>query len=155
MGDLIKFRSRDTGDELDNKKLYRFDVFKGMPDHNGKIEKTRSVGYGSIVEGYRTCRIRLKCFLNEEYFLIADRKNLNGPEFALLTREYSQIPGKKYFWNTVGTGALLCDQNVGLVRLSWDVFGSDDIYIDLTPLSDDQTSALWFHKNAVGVEAAA
>ncbi len=38
----------------DSKKAYRFDLFKGEVDKNGKVRKLRTVGAAILVERNRT-----------------------------------------------------------------------------------------------------
>lgn len=114
-------------------KTYRFDVFKGVKDDSGKIHKLKSVGQAHLIDGCKTYTIHIKTLLNDVFFLLPETKRPELADFVILTRELSQQLGRKYFWNSVGDGKLLKGENSCLVNLSWDLFGADDIYLNLYP----------------------
>jgi hypothetical protein len=119
--------------EKEKPKAFRFDVFKGEKDENGKIHKVKSVGGASIVDGCKTYSVYLKTFLNDVFYLLPERKKITKADYIILTREPSQNPKRKYFWNNVGEGQVLSGENSGLVALKWDVLGASEIYLNLYP----------------------
>lgn len=121
----------------EKQKAFRFDVFKGAVDANGKVHKLKSVGNGYLVEGCKTYSIYLKTFLDDVFYLLPEQKKMTKADYVILTREPSQNPNRKYFWNNVGEGVLLTGENAGLLQLSWDVLGAQDIYLNLYPRNPD------------------
>lgn len=120
---------------------YRFDIFKGSQDDDGKITKIRSIGNAYIKEGFRTYTISLKTFLQERFYLLPNSKPDIKADYLILTRESAQHFQKKYFWNSVGEGKILDGVNHGIMKLSWDVL-ADHIYMSLHPMQGrDQMEA--------------
>lgn len=116
--------------------VYRFDLFKGVKDANGKVSKVKSVGSSYIREGLKTYTVHLKTFLKDTFYLLPNTKpTITKADFVVLTRELAQNSGKKYFWNSVGEGRILDGVNHGLMQLSWDVLMADDIYMALHPIN--------------------
>lgn len=114
-------------------KAFRFDVFKGVKDETGKVHKLKSVGSAHIIDGCKTYTIHIKTFLNDVFYLLPETKRPTEADYVLLTREPSQQVGRKYFWNSIGEGKLLQGDNSCFVNLLWDVWGVDDIYLNLYP----------------------
>lgn len=115
-------------------KIYRFDIFKGIADKDGKVRKIKSVGHALLYEGSTTYNIFLKTLLTQPFFILPERKKTEGgPEYVILTREPSKRAGRKYYWHNVGEGAVLKTPNAGLVQLSWDILGFGDVYMDMYP----------------------
>lgn len=102
-------------------KIYRFDVFRGQERDDGKIEKIVSVGHATLYEGSATYTIYLKMLLKDHFFLLPEREFGKPHDMVILTREPSNLPGKKYFWNRIGTAKLLSDQNSGIMKLDFDL----------------------------------
>lgn len=102
-------------------KVHRFDVFKGAINAEGKVEKVASVGHSTLYEGSTTYSLYLRMFLKDQFFLLPEQEAGRPFDFVILTREPSSLPGKKYFWNRVGTAKLLSDQNSGILRLEFDL----------------------------------
>lgn len=115
--------------------IYRFDVFKGRKDEEGKISKIKSVGSAYIRDGLRTYTLHLKTLLKDTYYLLPNTRPSSSADFVILTREPAQNAGKKYFWNHVGEGTFLDGVNHGVMQLAWDIFTSDDIYMTLHPIN--------------------
>ena len=113
--------------------IYRFDVFKGQTDSNGKVHKLKSVGSAYLREGLSTYTLHLKTLLKDSFYLLQNTKSLS-PDFVILTREPSQNPKRKYFWNNVGEGSVMDADNEGIMKLKWDIF-SGDLYMKVEPLS--------------------
>lgn len=116
--------------------VYRFDIFKGAQNSDGKVVKIKSVGSAYIREGLKTYTVHLKAFLKDTFYLLPNSKPVHSDaDFVILTREPAQNAGRKYFWNNVGEGRILDGANHGIMRLSWDVMMADDIYMTLHPIN--------------------
>lgn len=111
-------------------KVYRFDVFKGAVNPEGKVGKICSVGHSTLYEGSTTYSVYLKTLLKDQFYLLPEQDVSRPYDLVILTREPSNIPGKKYFWNRVGTAKLLGDQNAGIMKLEFDLFTTVDLYLD-------------------------
>lgn len=111
-------------------KVHRFDIFKGEMNTEGKIEKICSVGHSTLFEGSTTYSVYLKMLIKDQFFLLPEQ-DVNRPyDFVILTREPSALPGKKYFWNRVGTAKLLGEQNSGVMKLEFDLFSGVELYLN-------------------------
>jgi hypothetical protein len=119
--------------------VYRFDVFKGILDENGKVIKTKSVGSAYVREGLSTYTVHLKTFLKDTFYLLQNTKS-PSPDFVILTREPAQNLNRKYFWNSVGEGIVLDGLNKGIMKLNWDVVGTD-LYMTVEPISVTEIAA--------------
>ncbi len=62
---MLAKKVEQTQPTQEKAKSYRFDVFKGAVDANGKVHKLKSVGNGYLVEGCKTYTIYLKTFLED------------------------------------------------------------------------------------------
>lgn len=113
-------------------KSYRFDIFKGAKDSTGKVHKIKSIGYAYHPENCKTYTIHLKSLLNETFYLLPEQKELKEADFVILTREISRNPNRKYFWNNVGLGRILKDENAGFLELEFDLF-PEGLYMNLHP----------------------
>ena len=82
----------------------------------------------------RTYTIYLKPLLKDVFYLMPEEKKLTRGDYVILTREPSPMPPKKFYWNNIGEGYLLNGDNAGLMRLEWDFFGAEDIYMSLHPI---------------------
>ena len=111
-----------------------FEIFKGVKDNSGRIRKKRALGQARLFEGAKTYHVFIKTLLGSRFFLLPETRNPQKYEYVILTREPSQVPERKYYWNSVGEGKILMGQNQGLMKLEWDFFGSDDIYMRLEPM---------------------
>jgi hypothetical protein len=111
-------------------KVYRFDVFKGKMNEAEKVEKICSVGHSTLYEGSTTYSIYLKTLLKDLFYLLPEQDVSRPFDFVILTREPSSLPGKKYFWNRVGTAKLLGEQNAGIMKLDFDLFSCVDLYLN-------------------------
>lgn len=114
--------------------VFRFDIFKGVKDETGRIQKIKSVGYALISEGAHTYTIHLKTLLKDQFFMLPERTHTDRYDFVILTREDSFQQGRKYFWNNVGEAKLLEGENRDLLKLTWNLFGADDIYLNTIPV---------------------
>lgn len=116
-------------------KVYRFDIFKGVTDADGKVQKIRSIGAAQLMEGARTYTVYLKPLLKDVFYLMPEEKKLTRGDYVILTREPSPTPQRKYYWNNIGEGFILSGANAGIMRLDWDFFGAEDIYMSLHPIN--------------------
>lgn len=119
--------------ENSERTVFRFDIFKGAIDASGKVQKLKSVGHALINEGTITYTIYLKSLLKDQFFMLPERTHLDRYDFVILTREDSFREGRKYFWNNVGEAKLLDGENRDLLKLSWDLFAADDLYLNTLP----------------------
>lgn len=115
-------------------QVFRFDIFKGVESPEGKVVKVRSVGSAYLREGFKTYCMSLKTFLKDEFYLLPSNQEGQEADFVILTREPAMHLKRKYFWNSVGEGRAMEGVNSGLLKLSWDVLGSD-FYMSFHPLS--------------------
>lgn len=113
--------------------IFRFDIFKGVRDDAAKVQKVKSIGHALINEGASTYTIHLKALLKDQFFMLPEKTHLDRYDFVILTREDSFREGRKYFWNNVGEAKLLEGENRDLLKLNWDLFGADDIYLNTLP----------------------
>ena len=114
--------------------IFRFDIFKGVADGKGRIQKVKSVGHALITEGSHTYTIYLKTLLKDQFYMLPERTHLDKYDFVILTREESFKEGRKYFWNNVGNAKLLDGENRDVLKLTWDILAADDIYLNTIPV---------------------
>ena len=124
-------------------KLYRFDVFKGLTRDDGKVEKLASVGHSTHYEGSATYTVYLRMFLKDQFYLLPEREVDRPFDFVILTREPSSLPGRKYFWNRIGTAKLLTNQNSGIMRLNFDLLEPVELYLNFhdSTVKEEQPAA--------------
>ena len=114
-------------------KRFRFDIFKGAKDGDGKIHKTKSIGHALHFEGSNTYNVKLNTFLGLDFYLLPERKVTEAADYVILTREPFQRLGRRFYWHNVGQASFLKGSNSGLMEMNWDVFGHNDIYMSLYP----------------------
>ncbi len=119
-----------SGQAMDKVKVYRFDVFKGSVNDAGKVEKICTVGHSTLYEGSTTYSVYLKTLLKDQFYLLPEQDMGKPFDFVILTRELSSLPGRKYFWNRVGTAKLLSDKNAGIMKLDFDLFVNVELYLN-------------------------
>jgi hypothetical protein len=119
--------------ENTERTIFRFDIFKGVADDSGRIQKIKSVGHALITEGSHTYTIYLKTLLKDQFYMLPERTHVDKYDFVILTREESIREGRKFFWNNVGEAKLLDGENRDLLKLTWDIFSADDIYLNTIP----------------------
>jgi hypothetical protein len=115
-------------------KMYRFDIFKGEINAEGKIVKKKSVGNAYLREGFRTYTVHIKTLLNNVFYILPNNHRGEKCDFVILTREPALQPGRKFFWNNVGEGWVLDGPNKGMIRLTWDFF-ANGLYMNVFPTS--------------------
>ncbi len=119
-----------------------FEIFKGIKDRSGRIIKKRTLGQARLFKGINTYHIFIKTLIGTRFFMLPESKNSHKYEYVILTREISQREDRKYYWNSVGEGVVLMGENAGLMRLKWDFFDSDDIYMRLEPTEQTSVGSL-------------
>ncbi len=124
---LAKTQESNAKDKI---KVYRFDVFKGTTGIDGKVEKVCSLGHSTLYEGSTTYSVYLRTLLKDLFYLLPEQDVARPFDFVILTREPSNLPGRKYFWNRVGTARHLGNQNAGIMKLDFDLFGGVDVYLN-------------------------
>ena len=126
--------------EFPTKRNFKtFEIFKGIKTKEGFIKRKRSLGSARLFEGSNTYYLFIKTLLGDRFYLLPEQKNTDKYDFVILTREESKREGKKYYWSVVGEGLVLMGQNQGLMKINWDFFGGNDIYMRLEPVSDENT----------------
>ncbi len=119
-----------------------FEIFKGIKDRNGKIIKKRILGQAKLFKGINTYHIFIKTLIGTRFFMLPESKNSHKYEYVILTREPSQREDRKYYWNSVGEGIILMGENAGLMKLKWDFFDNDDIYMNIGPTEEKSVVSL-------------
>ncbi|MBK8204905.1 MAG: hypothetical protein IPK68_22215 [Bdellovibrionales bacterium] len=71
--------------ESSERTIFRFDIFKGVPDVKGRIQKVKSVGHALITEGSHTYTIYLKTLLKDLFYMLPERTHLDKHDFVILT----------------------------------------------------------------------
>jgi hypothetical protein len=117
---------------LNQSQYYRFQIFQGQKNAQGKIEKTKVIGMAYLKEGQAIYTVRLWTFLRDKFFLFMDKND--SSHFLLMSREVNKTPAakSKYFWNVVGDGRALSSQNC--VEVCFDLF-EKPIYMSIFPES--------------------
>ena len=139
---LATLERRDEASSYTGTVIYKLDVFKGIHDSAGAITKIRSVGSATLGEGSSTIHMNLKTFLKDRFFLLPEQSHYSDAHFAILTREDTRIPGRKFFWHRIGDAYRQEGINAGIVELQFDVLGAEKIYLDLRSLAiRDQAEA--------------
>ena len=127
-------------EENKNSIVYRFEIFKGRRDEQGKIIKVKQVGAAYNRIGLKTYAVHLKPFLKDPFYLLPNTKrNEDEPEYVILTREPSKNVGRKFYWSNVGDGRILDGVNKGLLQLQLDVLGVD-LFMNLHPANVTELS---------------
>ncbi len=116
----------------ESKKYYRFQVFQGEEDGQGKIQKTKSVGMAYLKDGQNIFTLRLWMFSWERYYILPNKQD--SSKYLVMTREPNKNPGakNKYFWNIVGNGVV--KTALGVIRLEFDLL-SNPVYVNTHPES--------------------
>ena len=116
--------------ELSEQKLFRFKVFVGEEDENGRLLKRRTVGMAYLKEGHYSYAIRLWTFLQERFYLFPCKHDQR--KYLVVTKEKNKNEDSrnKYFSNIVGSGQFL--SGLGLVKIDFDLFGRA-LYLNTSP----------------------
>jgi hypothetical protein len=121
---------------------YRFEMFKGVVTEQGRIEKHKTLGAAVLLEGRSTYTVYLNTFINEVYYLLPGEPRLTTAEYVLMSRQSVARAGKKFIWRPVGEGRIVRSEGVPLLHLKWDLFGESQIYMKLTPVTQNVESAM-------------
>lgn len=115
-----------------NKKeeYFRFKVFQGAKDLQGKLQNVKSVGMAYLKSGQNIFTLRLWTFSWERYYLLPHRSEPS--KYLVMTREPNKSPQakNKYFWNIVGSGRV--DSIQGYVELEFDLLDKP-IFVNIHP----------------------
>ena len=110
--------------------FYRFEVFQGEKNANGKVTKTKSVGMAYLKSGESRYSLKLFTLVDDQFYLLPNR---NDPsQYLILTAIINQKPdaARKCIWNVVGSGNVNTQQ--GLIELQFDLF-EKPIYLNIFP----------------------
>jgi hypothetical protein len=110
--------------------LYRFEVFQGVKDANGKITKSNSVGMAYLKSGEQRYSLRIFTFVDDKFCLLPDQHDpsLYRVLTSILIR--SKDAKRKYIWNVVGNGKVNTKQ--GVIEIKFDLFDKP-IYLNIFP----------------------
>jgi hypothetical protein len=110
--------------------FYRFEVFQGQKDANGKVSKSKSVGMAYLRPGDQKYGLRLFTFVEDRFYLLPDQHDPSI--YLILTSIRNQSPSaqRKYIWNVIGRGKV--DTKQGLIELHFDLF-ERPIYVNIFP----------------------
>ena len=131
--------SENKNSQQNEAPFYRFQVFQGRRNSNGKLEKTKTIGMTYHTPGQDNYTMRLWTFVAERFYLMPDHKR--GGRYFIMTREpnKNQNAKSKYFWNIVGSGKV--DSASGVIELEFDLFDKI-VYMNIFPESQAQTASL-------------
>jgi hypothetical protein len=111
-------------------EFYRFKVFQGNRNPQGKIERTKTVGMSYHASGQENYTLRLWTFTQERFYLLPDQKKPG--RYFVMTRELNKKPNpkSKYYWNIVGSGQV--DSANGVIEIELDLF-SKTVFMNIFP----------------------
>ncbi len=123
-------KQNEVNSQNENAQFFRFQVFQGDMDSQGKIQKEKSVGMAYLKDGQQTFTIRLWMFLNERFYMIQNRND--SSRYLVMTREPNKnVNAKnKYYWNIVGNGII--DTVQGIIQINFDLL-ENSVYINVHP----------------------
>lgn len=110
--------------------FYRFEVFHGEKNPNGKVFKSKSVGMAYLRAGDQKYGLRLFTFVDDRFFLLPDHGNSSTYLILTSIRNRSKDAKRRYIWNVIGTGKV--DTKQGLIELHFDLF-ERPIYVNIFP----------------------
>ena len=111
-------------------EFYRFQVFQGKRNSQGKLEKTKTVGMTYHKPGQENYTMRLWTFVTEKFYLLPNHKQAG--RYFVMTREANKKPEakNKFYWNIVGSGRV--DTSAGVIELELDLFDKM-LYMNIFP----------------------
>jgi len=111
-----------------------YDIFKGKKDKSGKIIKIRSVGFANALKKETNSSLHLKDLESRVYLLVPEKDPFENHDFFIVFQKesFKNKISNDQLLEIVGTGTLLTGINSGLIKLEWDLWGNDDIYLSLT-----------------------
>jgi hypothetical protein len=120
-------------------QFYRFQVFQGKRNANGKVEKTKTIGMTYHMPGQENYTMRLWTFVTERFYLLPNHKQAGW--YFIMTREPTKKPNakNKFFWNIVGSGKV--DSASGVIELEFDLF-EKPVFMNIFP--EPQASSVSF-----------
>lgn len=145
---LATLEKQDQDAQQLDGQLHKFDVFRGANDSAGAIVKVRSVGSATLGENSSTIHLSLKTFLKDKFYLLPEHHRYSDADFAILTREDTRIPGRKFFWHRIGDAHHMKGLNAGLLEMQFDVFGPEKIYMDLRSIRPEEETKNMENKSA-------
>ena len=110
--------------------FYRFEVFHGEKDSNGKVFKSKSVGMAYLRPGDQKFGLRLFTFVDDRFYLLPDQHDPSIYLILTSIRNHSPNAQRKYVWNVIGRGSVNTKQ--GLIELHFDLF-ERPIYVNIFP----------------------
>ena len=110
--------------------FYRFEVFHGEKDTNGKVFKSKSVGMAYLRAGDQKYGLRLFTFVEDRFYLLPDQHDPSTYLILTSIRNQSVNAQRKYIWNVIGRGK--ADTKQGLIELHFDLFDRA-IYVNIFP----------------------
>ena len=110
------------------------DVFKGRKSKSGQVVKVRSVGCGyRVLIAYG---LQINGFNPDSHVLIPEADVRADNDYVIYHRS-PHIRGLRQ----VGVGYLMSEGNAGIIQLEWDVYGNNDIYLNLSKLAAERRAA--------------
>lgn len=121
---------KHTAKNDQSNQYFRFQVFQGKKDQNGKVKKTKSVGMAYLNNGQDIFTLRLWMFSWDRYYILPSKKD--SSKYLVMTREANKHAQAKtkYYWNIVGSGSV--DSVQGFISLDFDLL-SEPIYVSTHP----------------------
>lgn len=85
---------------------FRFQVFQGSKESDGKVKKTKTVGMAYLKAGQSIMTLRLWMFSWDRYYILPHKTD--SGKYLIMTREPNKSPNakNKYYWNIVGSGVV-------------------------------------------------
>ena len=111
-------------------KYYRFEVFHGEKDGNGKVFKTHSVGMAYLKPGELQYGLRIFTFVDDRFYLLPTKHDPSKYLILTSTPNRAKDAGRKNIWNVVGDGKVNTRQ--GLIELKFNLF-EKLIYVNIFP----------------------
>jgi hypothetical protein len=125
-----KIIKNDLESHLNQKTLYRFDVFQGEKNQDGKVTKTRSVGMAYLRQGDGRYGLRLSTFVEDYFFLLPTNNDPGNYRVLTSLPNHSKKSNRKNIWSVVGNGR--ANTQEGLIELQFDLF-EKPIYVNIFP----------------------
>jgi hypothetical protein len=127
-----------SNDNKTEPQFYRFQVFQGKRNTQGKVERTKTVGMTYHQAGHENYTLRLWTFVHERFYLLNNHKQA-GRYFIMAREENKQPnPKSKYFWNIIGSGRV--DTSAGVIELEFDLFDKP-LYMNIFPEAQANSSS--------------
>ena len=120
-------------------EFYRFKLMQGNVNHEGKFEKTKTVGMAYFVDGSKSYTLKLWTLLKDKFYL-APRKH-DQSSFFVLTKEQTKNPEARHrsFSNIVGNARVFPE--MGVIKIEFDLLDKP-IYMSIYPEPSAQSARL-------------